>query len=110
MTVATQAQDTSAQSLRSIRAREMGKRQKEVFDIVLGAQRNGAGDLSRSEIREACERVYGRRFENALVSARVNELIAAGRLVQREEVRACGVTGNNIHAVYVPEKQARLFA
>lgn len=104
------ARDTSAQALRDMRAAEMGKCQREVFYIVLAAQRCGSRDMSRTEIRDACERAYGRRFDTSAVAARVSELIAAGRLAQREETRPCAITGQTIHPAYVPQRQARLFA
>ena len=102
--------DTSAQALAAFGLKKMAKQQHEIFDVVLRAQRNGADDMSLTEIRDAYERLHGRRIDLNRVSARVSNLVAAGRLVRRADTRPCTVTQRQIHPVLVPESQARLFA
>jgi hypothetical protein len=102
--------DTSAQALEQIGWRKMAAQQREVFDIVLACQRNGQQDMSLTEIRDTYERVHGKRIDLNRVSARVSDLIAAKRLQRKEDTRACSVSGKNIHPVFVPPHQARLFA
>lgn len=102
--------DTSAQALQQLGVRAMAKQQKEIFDTVLRAQRNGAKDMSLTEIRDAYERHHGRRIDLNRVSARVSNLVTAGRLVRLSDTRPCAVTQRNVHPVFVPESQARLFS
>jgi len=52
--------------------------------------------------------VHGKRIDASSVSARVNGLIAAGRLVRLERSRPCRVTGRDIHPVRVVAVQAGL--
>lgn len=100
--------DTSAQALDAMGLRAMAGQRRRVFDIVVIAQRGGARDLSLREIQARYERVHGQRIDVGTVSARVNNLVAAGWLHRRGDIRACGITGREVHPVFVPEKQARL--
>lgn len=104
------ATDTSAQALDAMGLRKMAGQRRVVFDIVLGAQRNGAQDVSLREIQQRYERLYGKRIDVSTVSARVHNLVAAGWLHRRADIRACSVTGQGVHAVFVPPSQARLCA
>lgn len=104
------ATDTSAQALDAIGLRKMAGQRRQVFDIVVGAQRNGASDLSLREIQRRYEGLHGVRIDVGTVSARVHNLVAAGWLHRRGDIRACSVTGQNVHAVFVPLAQARLCA
>lgn len=104
------ALDTSAQALAALGYRKMAKQQQEIFDVVLAAQRNGARDMSLTEIRDTYERINGKRIDLNRVSARVSNLVAAKRLHRREDTRPCSVSERPIHPVYVPESQARLFS
>ena len=102
--------DTSAEALRSVGMREMAAKQREIFDIVLGCQRNGQPDMSLTEIRDTFERIHGRRIDLNRVSSRVSELVTAQRLVRTCDMRACSITGRQVHPVSVPVQQARLCA
>lgn len=104
------AMDTSAQSLAAVGWRNMARQQREIFDVVLAAQRNGARDMSLTEIRDAYERHHARRIDLNRVSARVSDLVTASRLSRRQDTRPCSVTQRNVHPVFVPEAQARLFS
>lgn len=103
------AQDTSAAARADFGWRRTAKQQAEIFDVVLGAQRNGAADMSLTEIRDGWERLHGRRLDLNRVSARVSDMVAAGRLVRREDTRPCAVTGRMVHPVMVPAQQVRMF-
>ena len=98
--------DISSDSLAAVGLRNLGRQQQEILDLVVGAMRNGADDMTRAEIKESYQRVYGKVIESGTVSARVAGLKAAGRLLQREQPRQCRVTGKTKTVVYVPAKQA----
>lgn len=102
--------DTSAQSYRAIKPREMANKQAEIFDIVRACQREGQPDMSLTEIRDTFERVHNKRIDLNRVSSRVSELVAAKRLHRQQDARPCSVSGKQVHAVFVPATQARLIA
>lgn len=99
---------TSAQSLNAVGQRTIKHLQDQIHDICMAAQRNGFGNLSGKEIQAKYELIYGKRIDASSISARVNGLIAAGRLERVAIARACQVTGRDIHPVRVPATQARL--
>ena len=104
------ATDTSAQALDAMGLRRMAGQRRKIFDIVVVAQRRGAKDLSLREIQQRFELLEGRRIDVSTVSARVNNLVAAGWLERRSDIRHCSVTGMAVHPVFVPPTQARLCA
>lgn len=61
-----------------------------------------AGTATIAEIAQALH------IEKSSVSARRNELIAAGRLVLTDD-RKCRVTGRYVQCVTLPQKQGSLF-
>ena len=99
---------TSAMALDAMGLRDMARSNRAIFDICVGAQRNGARDLSLREIQQRYERLYSKRIDVSSVSARVHSLIEAGWLHRRAEPRACSITGRSVLPVFAPEKQARL--
>lgn len=63
-------------------------------------------DLSISEIQLLYIRDYGGNIQNGTVSARLNELIAAGRLVRMDTIRRCRVhKGHGIYPVRLPAEK-----
>ncbi len=100
--------DTSATARRAITNREMAHKQREIYEIVLGCQRNGQPDMSLTEIRDTFERIHSRRIDLNRVSSRVSELVNAGRLVRATGMRSCSITGRSVEPVSVPPVQARL--
>lgn len=109
-TQAVCTKDTSAQAREAVGWKKMAAQQREIFDVVLACQRSGAQDMSLTEIRDTYERVHGRRIDLNRVSARVTDLVAARRLVRKEDTRPCSVTQRAVHPVFVPAEQARLFS
>lgn len=109
-TARVDTRDTSSAALAQVGLRKMAKQQQEIFDVILGAQRNGSDDLSLTEIRDLYERVHGKRIDLNRVSARVSDLIGARRIERKQDTRPCSVTGRPIHPVFVPPTQPRLFA
>lgn len=99
---------TSAQSLSSLGNMVLKTEADKILDICVGAQRNGAHDMSGREIQQRYEFLYGRRIDSGTVSARVNALILAGRLKRSSIARACSVTGRDIYPVLVLMAQTRL--
>lgn len=102
------ATDTSAQALDAMGLRRMAGQRRKIFDIVVAAQRRGVQDMSLREIQGRYECLEGRRIDVGTVSARVNNLVAAGWLQRRSDIRPCGVTGHGVHPVYVLPQQERL--
>lgn len=101
---------TSAQALQQLGLPALTGQRRQIFDIVVGAQRNGIADLSLQEIRQRFEALHNTRIDLSTISARVNNLCVAGWLVRLPASRACTVTGREVHPVRAPEKQARLCA
>ena len=100
--------DTSATALDEFGLRQMSRQQQAIFDVVLGLQRNGSSDASLSEIQQRYEFIHGKRIDLGRVSARVSEMVEV-RLQRRADTRACKVTGRQVHPVFIPEGQGRLF-
>ena len=98
------AAHTSALALDAMGLRTLARSNRAIFDICVGAQRNGACDLSLREIQQRYERIYSKRIDVSCV----HSLIEAGWLHRRAEPRACSITGRSVLPVFAPEKQARL--
>lgn len=103
-------QGTSADAYSALGLKAVQGQARAIFDVVLGAQKAGARDMSLREIREAYERRCNKRIDVSSVSARVNNLIAMGWLERRAEVRPCSISNAGVRPVFVPAKQARMFA
>ncbi len=80
----------------------------DVYLVVALSCRAGVADLTRREIRELAEKRFERRIDDSWISARVNELVTAQRVIERPVNRVCTVTGNSVGAVYVVMKQTRM--
>lgn len=94
----TQVTETSIDAYHSRSRRTIGQLQCD--RIVEYVER--AGSATIAEIAKALS------MEKSSVSARRNELIAAGRLVQGVR-RQCAVTGRSVQSVELPPKQGALF-
>lgn len=101
--------DTSADSLKAFGIKRLSKQQQAIHDVVSQAARHGVVDMSLNEIRDRYEATHGQRIDVGRVSARVSELVAAGRLVRATIHRDCLVTKHKCLPVSVPAKQAPLF-
>jgi hypothetical protein len=99
---------TSAQALNALGPRNVKRKLDQIHDICIAAQRNGRGDMSGKEIQHQYEFVHAQRIDASIISARVNDLIAAGRLERCAIARMCLITGREIHPVRVPATQSRL--
>lgn len=93
----------------SITARKtMGDR---IHDVVAQACRAGEKDVSMREIQLRLNQSTGVYMDMSSISARVNALVCANRLVRdKEHTRPCSVTGKQIEPLSVPPVQARLCA
>ena len=100
---------TSAQAMDALGNKAVGKRDGEVFNIVLAANRNKIADLSGREIQQRYEFELGKRIDTSTISGCISRLVAAKRL-ERTEPRACIVTGFNIVPVRAVAHQSRLVA
>lgn len=93
----------------SLTARKtMGDR---IHDVVAQACREGAKDMSMREIQLALNQRSGIYMDMSSISARVNALVCAQRLVRDKlNPRQCSITGKNIEPLSLPVQQARLCA
>lgn len=83
--------------------------QQQLYDLVLGAQRNGADNLTRRELQQAWEYRHNKRIGEGNVSGRVAEMLAGRWLIQSTNRRTCRVSGSlSVHTVFVPAVQGRL--
>lgn len=106
-----QAGNASGAALAEMSPRKLARQAQEIYDVILAAQRRRQGvDFTLTEVRDLYESQHGRRIDVSRVSARVSELIAAGRLVRVAEQRRCSVTGAPGRPVSVPAQQAGLWS
>jgi len=90
---------TSATAINQFGNQKKKNQADEIFDICLAAHRNGVVDLSRVEIRDQYERLYGRRMDDSRVSARVSELVCAKRLEVLPYTRNCKINSASVISV-----------
>lgn len=102
-----QSHHTSAQALDMFGNKGIGKRDTEILNIVIAANRNGIADLSGKEIQQRYEFETSRRIDTSTISGCINRLVCAKRL-ERCEARSCIVTGFNIVPVRAVVQQIRL--
>jgi hypothetical protein len=70
-----------------------------IDDVVADAMRSGCRDVSMREVQARLMAAHGLRLDLSTISGRVNELVAAGRLLRSKTTRPCTVTGQGIHAL-----------
>lgn len=104
MTMRTQVLDTSIDCYHS-----MGNMYKAtvcnfIYSIVAHAQEA----LSLREIQAKYNSLLSANIDVSTVSARVNELVTAGRLERSAPVRKCNFSGKTIHPVSIVPVQMRL--
>lgn len=105
-----QTADTSRQALTGMSMRRRKSLADEVETAIAQIQR-ASGDASMREVQDHLERHLSRRVDVSSISARVNELEAAQRVVRdRERTRQCRVTKQAIHPLSIPPMQQRMFA
>ena len=81
-----------------------------IESVVVVAMRTGAADLSMREIQAGLQSRFDMRLDLSTISARVNELVTAGRLLRdKTYTRPCLVTGVGVHPVSAPLEQVRMF-
>jgi hypothetical protein len=102
---------SSIQAHRQISARRKKSKADLIESVVVVAMRSGAADLSMREIQAGLETRYDLRLDLSTISARVNELVSAGRLLRDKTItRPCRVTRVGIHPVCAPLEQVRMFS
>ena len=79
-----------------------------VYLVIAAACRAGVQDLTRRELQALYEERFECRMDASSISARVNELVTAQRVLERKDNRVCMITGNMVGAVYVVMKQERM--
>lgn len=99
---------TSVESYNQISLRSRKNQYDVIHGIVVAACRNGKQDLTLREIAMLYERQESKRIDVGTVSARVNDLITAKRLLRLPlSERTCSVSGKLVHPVTVPVTQDR---
>lgn len=103
-------QSSSFQALQDLGLQGLKTSADDIYLIIAAYCRAGgsAADITRREIQLMYEKRFERRIEASTISPRVNELIAAGRVLQRGFSRTCVVTGKHVFPVYVVAKQTRM--
>ena len=102
--------DTSKEAFTSLAGGERKHQADVILDIVTGACRNGAADLSLREIAQRYHLVHGKPIDVGTVSGRVTSLVASHRLVRlNDRKRPCTQSGKTVAPVTVPATQVRLF-
>jgi hypothetical protein len=101
--------DSSRQQLQRISLTRRKSMTDEIeLTLRLGHQR-GLVDMSMQEIQHDLEQRLERRIELSTISARVNELVTARRVVRdKENTRPCTRSKADIHPLSIPPTQARL--
>jgi hypothetical protein len=102
-------QDMQAAQSRPTQPSRMGKEKKAVLDVLLGHQRNGAKDMTRTEIQYAYEMLHGKRIGDGRVASIVAKLLKAN-LIGQGQRRICSRTANDKGTVCVTPEQARMFS
>jgi hypothetical protein len=98
----------SRQALASISLPARKTRADLIDDVVADAMRSGCSDVSMREVQARLMTTYDLRLDLSTISGRVNELVAAGRLIRSQATRPCSVTGQSIHALSKRRSQTSL--
>ena len=102
--------DTSREALAAISVPKRQSQANDVLLIVTLACKAGASDMSGQEIKKAFKAHFDREIDASTVSARVNGLVAAGRLIRATQSRSCSCFPHpTVRPVFVPVTQARMF-
>lgn len=101
--------ETSRESLAGLSLPGQKTQADDVFLVVQLACRAGVKDLSLREIKQAYMRRFERDIDVSTVSARVNNLVTAQRLMRSTQSRPCSLSGKSVLPVSVPAKQAPMF-
>ena len=90
---------------------EAKKQADRVEALIAAHQRAGGVDMTNVEMCAAYLRVYGETLYPHHGMARLNNLEAANRVVcDRENKRACSITGQRVQVYALPLLQTRLCA
>ena len=104
MTMRTNVLDTSIDCYHS-----MGNMYKAtICNIICSIVATANESLSLREIQAKYNGFFNANIDVSTVSARVNELVTAGRLERTAPVRKCNFSGKTIHPVSVVPVQLRL--
>jgi hypothetical protein len=102
----TAVADTSISAYRAMPVKQLATQADRIEQIVADEYAAWGTDMSLREIQAAYRRLYcrtrGAYIDVSTVGARVNELIAANRLIRLETTRPCSNSQRPIHPVRVP--------
>ncbi|SOD42402.1 hypothetical protein [Nitrosovibrio sp. Nv4] len=96
----TAVQDSSIAAYRALPVKHLATQADRICDIVTRYHGWLGGNISLKEIQSLYRRYHG-EIDLSTVSARVNALVAAGRLERLETTRKCSISGISIHPVRV---------
>ena len=101
--------DTSIDAFHSLPNSQIKTQADRIYDIVAAHCKRVGRDASLNEIKRLYRATHGKDIELSTTSARVNALVASGRLERLESTRPCAITKKSIHPVRLPMKQSELF-
>ena len=101
---------TSRDSLAAIGRPRRHSQADDILLIVTLACKAGAKDMSGQEIKKAFKAHFDREIDASTVSARVNGLVAASRLIRATQSRPCSCFPHpTVRPVSVPVTQVPMF-
>lgn len=100
---------TSRQQLQRLSLTRRKSMTDEIELTIRMAHHRGLKDMSMQEVQHDLEQRLEHRIELSTISARVNELVSAGRVLRdKERTRPCTRSKADIHPLSIPPTQARL--
>lgn len=100
---------SSAETIAAIGARKLSEGQEGVMQAIRAIRADGYPDATANEIAVRWEAQHdGRRSNHGAITGRINELVAAKRLVRVADRRKCRVTGWLAAPLAIPAEQGSL--
>ena len=106
----TNMQTTSIEAFHSLPNSHVKTQADRIYDVVAAHCARSGRDASLNEIKLLYRAQFGKDIELSTTSARVNALVAAGRLIRKEVARKCSLTGKSIKPISLPICQFRMFS
>jgi hypothetical protein len=103
----TAVTESSIRSYRSLPNSQKKSVANLIFSVIERSSSLASNGMSMAEIQRDMERL-GAHIEKSTISARINEMVAAGRLFRASYMRRCSITGKSIHPVSLALGQLRL--
>lgn len=101
--------DTSVEAFHQLPISTLKTQSDRIYEVVAAHCARRGTDASLNEIKRLYRATHGKDIELSTTSARVNALVAAGRLERLEITRKCSITGRNVHPIRLPAKQGEFW-